>query len=100
VFASVDVQPTWSGKILGLLAKPAEVRIALQTPTASQSYRLITTNAVDGVFLSSFLDTAQTLTSAFNGTAGTSITSITLSTATPWQWQTPVCVAFSSVASS
>jgi hypothetical protein len=98
VFGSIDIQPAWSGEMLALLAKPAEVRVTLQTPQETESYRLITPDADDGVFLSSFLTTAQTVTSAFMGTSGTPITTLTLNSAVPWEWQTPVCIAFTSLA--
>jgi hypothetical protein len=98
VYGRLGMAFSLSGRILNLALKPAEARIALDTPDARFEYRLVWATGTDGVYLSALAADAGGLRDAFEGRAGARpLHAVTISSSAPWEWETPVCLDFFSV---
>jgi hypothetical protein len=95
VFAALDVHQTLAGRVVALLAKPAEVRITLRAGGVDHDFRLVAPVAADGIYLSSFAGDSTSVAAIFDGNSpAPPVSSFTVTTSVHREWQAPVCATF------
>jgi len=100
-FASLSVRYSLSGTLSDIVYKPANVRVQFTlegaSPTLTAPYKLIPATAVDGLFVSGYLASANELAQAFDGVITRPISAIRVTTPDPGEYQTDVCARFSTI---
>ncbi|KJR41877.1 transmembrane protein [Candidatus Magnetoovum chiemensis] len=103
LYARINIEYNTYGKLLKLLYKPAPVYIQFATHVAasndraakvSKPYRLIVSNARNGIYLSNYVTSIDDLYKTFQGSIYNNIDAIIMSCPSPWMLKDTIAIEF------